>query len=214
MRNPEPSWDDAGLAPVVVQDHRSGRVLMVAYANREALAATRETGEAHFWSRSRAELWRKGATSGNTMRVVGIRDDCDGDALLYEVEPAGPACHTGTESCFTRPGDTDAQGTAWLEHLWSTIAERAAARPEGSYTARLLAEGVDAPARKVAEEAAEVLLAAKDHAAGGGSDARLAEEAADLLYHLLVLLAERGVEPAQVIDVLATRHQRRPSTSR
>lgn len=201
----EPAWDERGLVPVVVQDHRSGRVLMVAYADREALAATRETGSAHFWSRSRQARWHKGATSGNTMTVLDIRIDCDGDTLLYEVIPAGPACHTGSETCFTVAGEAEAQGFARLEDLWQTIAERAALRPTGSYTARLLAEGVDGPARKVAEEATEVVLAAKDHAAGDADDRRLAEEGADLLYHLLVLFAERGVEAAALLDVLTER---------
>ncbi len=198
----EPRWDDRGLVPVVVQNRRSGAVLMLAYANAEALAATRSTGEAHFWSRSRDEMWRKGATSGNTMQVIDIRDDCDGDTLLYLVDPAGPACHTGRVSCFT---DETAAGFADLERLWSTIRSRAAERPEGSYTARLLGKGVDGPGRKVAEEAIEVVLAAKDHSAGAADDRRVAEEAADLLYHVLVLLAERGVDPGLAIDVLSER---------
>jgi phosphoribosyl-ATP pyrophosphohydrolase/phosphoribosyl-AMP cyclohydrolase len=196
-------FDDRGLVPGIVQDARTGRVLMLAYLDAEALAATRRTGQAHFWSRSRQQLWHKGAMSGNTMAVHGIRTDCDGDALLIEVDPAGPACHTGTESCFT-DDEAAAQGFAALERLWATIADRAARRPEGSYTARLLAEGVDGPARKVVEEAAELAFAAKDHA-GEGAPARVSEEAADLLYHLLVLLAERGIAPADVLRVLEGR---------
>jgi phosphoribosyl-ATP pyrophosphohydrolase/phosphoribosyl-AMP cyclohydrolase len=199
----DPRFDERGLIPVVVQDRRSGRVLMLAYADAGALEATRETGEAHFWSRSRGERWHKGATSGNTMEVRDIRLDCDGDAVLYVVDPAGPACHTGQVSCFE---DAEpAAGFAALESLWAVIRDRAARRPEGSYTARLLAEGVDGPARKVAEEAVEVVLAAKDHATGRAGDRRLAEEAADLLYHLLVLLAERGTDPALVLEVLDER---------
>jgi len=198
----EPRWDDRGLVPVVVQDRRNGAVLMLAYANGEALAATRSSGEAHFWSRSRNELWHKGATSGNTMKVHEIRDDCDGDTLLYLVDPAGPACHTGTTSCFS---DEKLAGFADLERLWSTIRSRAADRPEGSYTARLLAAGVEGPGRKVAEEAIEVVLAAKDHSTGDADDRRVAEEAADLIYHLLVLLAERGIDPALALEVLSER---------
>ncbi|MGZ8786332.1 MAG: phosphoribosyl-ATP diphosphatase, partial [Acidimicrobiia bacterium] len=170
-----------------------------------SLELTRETGEAHFWSRSRQEIWRKGATSGNTMAVRSITGDCDGDALLLRVIPAGPACHTGAESCF----DGAEEVPEWLvpPDLWPVIAARAADRPEGSYTASLLEGGVDAVGRKITEEATEVLLAAKDHAAGIGPADRVAEEAADLVYHLLVLLAERGVSPADVASVLQSRSQ-------
>ena len=178
---------------------------MLAYMDAEALAATIETGEVHFHSRSRDRLWRKGETSGNVLRVVDLAIDCDGDALLVSVDPAGPTCHRGTRSCFDAdgaPSEPATQGFAWLETLWTTIAERAATRPEGSYTAGLLAGGVDAVARKVTEEATEVLLAASDDAeaerAGAeraGSREALAGETADLLYHALVLLAERGLEP-------------------
>jgi phosphoribosyl-ATP pyrophosphohydrolase/phosphoribosyl-AMP cyclohydrolase len=202
--NPPPKTERE-LIPVVVQDADSGRVLMLAYADAAALDATRRTGEAHFWSRSRGELWRKGATSGNTMRVRQVRFDCDRDALLYVVEPAGPACHTGAASCFSSPGDPCPAGFARLERLWATISTRAAERPEGSYTVRLLDAGVEGPARKVAEEAVEVVLAAKDHAAGDGGARRVAEEAADLVYHLLVLLAERSIDPRLVLEVLDER---------
>ena len=194
-----------GLVPVVVQDARDGRVLMVAYMDAEALAATIETGEVHFHSRSRDRLWRKGETSGNVLRVVDLAIDCDGDALLVSVDPAGPTCHRGTRSCFDpdgAPAEPTTQGFASLETLWTTIAERSATRPEGSYTAGLLEGGVDAVARKVTEEATEVLLAARDDAeaerAGADRTATreaLAGETADLLYHALVLLAERGLEP-------------------
>jgi len=212
-------YDAAGLVPVVVQDVADGRVLMLAWANAEAVAATLATGEVHFFSRSRGALWRKGETSGNVLRLAGLALDCDGDALLAQVEPAGPACHRGERSCFDPDGHAAAgptprpQGFAWLETLWATIGERAAARPEGSYTARLLAAGVDAPARKVAEEATEVLMAAKDDAVAeraGGDRATtrdaLAGEVADLLYHALVLLAERGLDPSAVITRLRERH--------
>jgi phosphoribosyl-ATP pyrophosphohydrolase/phosphoribosyl-AMP cyclohydrolase len=229
-----------GLVPAVVQDLADGRVLMVAYMDAEAVAATLRTGLVHFHSRSRDRLWLKGETSGNVLRLRGIELDCDGDALLVRAEPAGPTCHRGTRSCFDAaldrspapeaprrvteasadgsraagPGTASLQGFAWLEALWATILERAAVRPAGSYTARLLGGGVDAVGRKVTEEATEVLLAARDDAeaerAGGSreaTEAALAAEAADLLYHALVLLAERGMEPRGVLDVLQTRHR-------
>jgi phosphoribosyl-ATP pyrophosphohydrolase/phosphoribosyl-AMP cyclohydrolase len=207
-----------GLVPVVAQDFQDGRVLMVAYMDAEALAATIETGEVHFHSRSRGTLWRKGETSGNVLRVVDLAVDCDGDALLVSVEPAGPTCHRGTRSCFDpdgAPSEPTLQGFVALETLWTTIAERSVTRPDGSHTADLLAGGVDAAARKVTEEATEVLLAARDDAEAerAGVDRSrtrhaLAGETADLLYHALVLLAERGLEPRTVLDVLASR--RRP----
>lgn len=205
-----------GLAPAVVQDAADGRVLMLGWMDAEALEATLTTGEVHFHSRSRARLWRKGETSGNVLRLQDLAVDCDGDALLVSARPAGPTCHRGTRSCFDpagAAGDESVQGFAWLETLWATIGARAADRPPGSYTGRLLDGGVDAVARKVAEEAMEVALAAKDDAAAGpsGTDraptrARLAAEAADLIYHALVLLAERGLEPRGVIEELQARH--------
>jgi len=228
LRDPDDvRYGPEGLVPVVVQDAGDGRVLMLAWANAEAVAATFATGDVHFFSRSRAALWRKGETSGNVLRLVDLALDCDGDALLAQVAPAGPTCHRGERSCFdpdgaaqeigsaaaTEAGPETAQGFAWLETLWSTIADRSARRPEGSYTARLLAAGVDGPARKVAEEATEVLMAAKDDAVleATGADRSatreaLAGEAADLVYHALVLLAERGVPPATVIERLRARH--------
>ncbi|MGI8973409.1 MAG: bifunctional phosphoribosyl-AMP cyclohydrolase/phosphoribosyl-ATP diphosphatase HisIE [Gaiella sp.] len=180
------------LTPVIVQDVATDRVLMLAYADEEAIRRTRETGEAWFWSRSRQELWHKGATSGNTMAVEEIRDDCDGDALLYRVSPNGPACHTGAESCFT----------PWL---WRVVAERAAARPEGSYVAALLERGARAAAQKVGEEGLEAALAG-----AGESDERLVEELADLWFHSYVLLAARGLDPTRVEDVLRARHSAEP----
>jgi phosphoribosyl-ATP pyrophosphohydrolase/phosphoribosyl-AMP cyclohydrolase len=205
-----------GLVPAVVQDMIDGRILMLAYMDREALEASIATGEVHFHSRSRDRLWRKGETSGNVLRLIDLALDCDGDALLVTAEPVGPTCHRGTRSCFDpggAPAERTTQGFAWLEALWTTIASRAAKRPEGSYTARLLEGGTDAVARKVTEEATEVLIAAKDDAAAEamGSDrtgprAAVAAEAADLLYHALVLLAERGVAPAAVVEALRERH--------
>jgi phosphoribosyl-ATP pyrophosphohydrolase/phosphoribosyl-AMP cyclohydrolase len=175
------------LRPAIVQDADSGRVLMLAWMDDEAERRTRESGEAWFWSRSRQEYWRKGATSGNTMAVEELRDDCDGDALLLRVRPAGPACHTGSLSCFAPV-------------LWRVVSERAAERPEGSYTVKLLDGGVGACAQKVGEEAVELVRAALSE-----SDERVAEEAADLVYHLYVLLASRGVDIAAVEDELSRR---------
>jgi phosphoribosyl-AMP cyclohydrolase / phosphoribosyl-ATP pyrophosphohydrolase len=198
-----------GLVPAIVRDAADGEVLMLAWMDREALDATLATGDVHFHSRSRNELWRKGETSGNTLQVVDVNADCDADALLVTANPAGPTCHRGTRTCFDPEGAERAtpQGFAWLEQLWTTIADRAATRPEGSYTARLLDAGVDATARKVTEEATEVLIAAKDDATNStpASRSALANETADLLYHALVVLAERDLSPAEVIAVLRNR---------
>lgn len=195
-------FDEAGLVPAVVQDDATGTVLMLGYMNRESLQATLDDSLVTFWSRSRRELWQKGATSGDFLHLVDIAADCDGDALLVTAHPDGPTCHTGEPSCFD--GASDRQGFTQLEQLWTVIADRVATRPAGSYTADLVSGGVNATTRKLTEEATEVLLAAKDHAAGldGGE---LAEEAADLIYHLLVVLAERGTQPADVLDVLKRR---------
>jgi len=178
------------LRPAIVQHAETGRVLMLAWMDDEAERLTRESGEAWFWSRSRNELWHKGETSGNTLAVEELRDDCDGDALLLRVRPNGPTCHTGSVSCFA-PG------------LWRTISERARERPTGSYTVELLDAGVGACARKVGEEAVELAVAALDE-----DDERMVEEAADLVYHLYVLLAARGLDPGQVEDALAARAHR------
>jgi phosphoribosyl-ATP pyrophosphohydrolase/phosphoribosyl-AMP cyclohydrolase len=175
------------MKPAIVQDSATGRVLMLAWMDDEAERLTRETNEAWFWSRSRERLWRKGETSGNVLAVDELRDDCDGDAILLRVTPAGPVCHTGSTTCFA-------------PELWRTIAERAAERPAGSYTASLLDEGVGSCARKVGEEAVEVAVAALEE-----SDERVVEEAADLVYHLYVLLAARGLDVAQVEDELRLR---------
>lgn len=228
-KRPDLRYDERGLVPAIVQDAVDGRVLMLAWMDAEALEATLATGEVHFHSRSRGRLWRKGETSGNVLRLVDLAADCDSDALLVTVDPVGPTCHRGTRSCFDPDGADDVgrditrrgepaepatQGFAWLERLWTTIASRASERPEGSYTARLLDGGVDAVARKVTEEATEVLIAAKDDAAAqiAGADRTatskaLAGEAADLLYHTVVLLKERGLEPSSVVRVLRERHR-------
>ncbi len=175
------------LRPAIVQDAETNRVLMLAWMDDEAERLTRETGEAWFWSRSRQRLWRKGETSGNTLAIDEIRDDCDGDALLLRVRPAGPACHTGSVSCFA-------------PDLWRVVAQRALERPAGSYVAKLLDDGVATVARKVGEEAVETITAALAE-----SDDRLAEEAADLIFHLYVLLAACGVDLARVEEELAAR---------
>ena len=201
MDDSEIEFDQRGLVPCVVQDWRTGEVLMLAYMNAEALARTRETGEMHFFSRSRGELWHKGATSGNTQLVKAIRYDCDGDALLALVEPAGPACHTGERTCFHRGQLHPAAPHEVLPKLERTIAERDTARPAGSYTAALLADP-DRTGAKVREEAEEVARAAREE-----SDERLAEEAADVLYHVAVLLRGRGLSIADAERVLDGRRK-------
>ncbi len=216
MNRPAVTFGSDGLIPAIVQDATDGRVLMLAWMDDEALAATMDTGDVHFHSRSRDRLWRKGETSGHGLRLVGLDVDCDGDALLVTVDPVGPTCHRDTRSCFDAdgaPAESTSQGFAWLETLWTTIASRAAERPAGSYTTSLIEGGVDAVARKVTEEATEVLLAAKDDAtaeATGGDRAAtrvaLASETADLLYHGLVVLAERSLPPSAVIEALRARH--------
>jgi phosphoribosyl-ATP pyrophosphohydrolase/phosphoribosyl-AMP cyclohydrolase len=178
------------LTAAIVQDATTERVLMLAWMDAEALRRTRETGEAWFWSRSRQEYWRKGQTSGNTLAVDEIRDDCDGDALLLRVRPAGPACHTGAESCFA----------PWL---WRVISERARERPSGSYVVSLLDAGPAAAAQKVGEEGVEAALAGVSE-----SDDRLVEELADLWFHSYTLLAARGLDPARVEDELRRRDRR------
>lgn len=192
--------DAQGLVPVIVQDRASGDVLMLAWANGEALRLTAETGLAHFWSRSRGALWRKGETSGHELRVREARADCDRDVLLLVVEPAGPACHSGSRSCF---GEDSPTAAGMLEELRRVIAARVGADPERSYTARLLAKGLDHTLKKIGEEAVEVVLAAKAE-----SEARLASESADLLFHLLVALQQRGLSLARVLDELRARRGR------
>lgn len=183
------------LQAAIVQDAASGRVLMLAWMDEEALRLTRESGQAHFFSRSRDRLWRKGESSGNSLEVEELRDDCDGDAILLRVRPAGPACHTGSKSCFA----------PWL---WRAVAERAAARPKGSYVAGLLEQGPAAVARKVGEEGLEAALAG-----AGESDERLVSELADLWFHSYVLLAARGLDPADVECELERRIRPRTADS-
>ena len=192
-------FDASGLIPVVVQDRTSGDVLMVAWTNDAALQKTAETGIAHFWSRGRQSLWMKGETSGNLLHVVEMRVDCDRDTLLMVVEPEGPACHTGSRTCF---GDTTATRAGMLEELRRVIADRAEKQPAESYTARLLAKGLDHILKKIGEEATEVVIAGRAQ-----SDERLAEEAADLLFHLLVAFAYREVSFSRALDVLRDRRK-------
>ena len=198
-------FDERGLVPCVVQDWSTGEVLTLAYMNDEALRRTRETGETHFFSRSRSELWRKGETSGNTQRVRQLRFDCDADALVALVEPAGPACHTGERSCFHRELDSAAEPAPAAHEapaaLDRTLHDRARERPDGSYTVELL----DDPRRieeKIREEAGELARAAESE-----SDERLAEEAADVLYHLQVLLRSREVPLSDVLETLNARRR-------
>jgi phosphoribosyl-ATP pyrophosphohydrolase/phosphoribosyl-AMP cyclohydrolase len=189
-------FDERGLVPCIVQDWRSGEVLTLAYMNAEALKKTRETGEMHFWSRSRDELWHKGETSGNTQALKALRLDCDGDALLALVEPAGPACHTGERTCFHNGELEPAAPHEALPALERVLAQRDRDRPDGSYTTTLLNDPPKIGA-KVREEADEVA-----RAAAGEPDARVAEEAADVLYHLDVLLRSRGLGLADAEEVL------------
>ncbi|HEY2317591.1 MAG TPA: bifunctional phosphoribosyl-AMP cyclohydrolase/phosphoribosyl-ATP diphosphatase HisIE [Solirubrobacteraceae bacterium] len=202
MDDAEVAFDECGLVPCIMQDWRTGEVLTLAYMNADALSLTRETGEIHFYSRSRQELWHKGATSGNTMAVRAIRYDCDGDALLALVEPAGPACHTGERTCFHH-GELEPQAPGEvLSTLERTIDDRARTRPPGSYTVTLLDDPALAGA-KVQEEAEEVVRAAREE-----SDQRVAEESADVLYHLAVLLRARNLGLADAERVLDGRRGR------
>ena len=197
-------FDDQGLVPCIAQDFATGEVLTLAYMNEESLGLTVETGEVHFFSRSRGKIWRKGEESGNVLRVRQLRYDCDGDALLALVEPAGPACHTGERSCFYRElgeGERAPLAHEALPALERTLRSRAAEQPEGSYTTKLLGDP-KLLGEKVEEEAEEVVRAAREE-----SDGRVAEEAADLLYHLSVLLASREVSQAAAMEVLNGRRR-------
>lgn len=194
------TFDDRGLIPAIVQDARTREVLTLAYMNRESLARTIETRQTWFWSRSRNELWHKGETSGNTQEVVDLVADCDGDALVVLVNPAGPACHTGARSCFDL--DQAANIGALLNQLYELIESRQRERPEGSYTTYLFEQGIDKILKKVGEESAETIIAAKN------DDTKpLVGEVSDLIYHLLVLLVERGVSLDQIRDELEHRRK-------
>jgi phosphoribosyl-AMP cyclohydrolase / phosphoribosyl-ATP pyrophosphohydrolase len=208
MALPELRWPDSGLVPVVMQHAVTGEVLQLAYANREALLLTQQTGRVHFYSRSRREIWDRGKVSGIRFAVREIRLDCDGDAVLYMVEASGPACHTGERSCFfttltnvaseraPEPPALASQAGVLLE-VWQTIQERARTMPEGSYVAYLLREGVDKIGKKIGEEAAEVIIASKN-----GVAERTASEIADLWFHSLVALAACEMTPAEVFAQL------------
>lgn len=200
------AWDKgAGLLPAIVQHARTGQVLMLAFMNHEALRLTLSTGRAVFFSRSRGELWTKGETSGNYLNVVDVSADCDADSILVLADPLGPTCHNGTESCFADAAPTDVQTLSFLRVLETTIANRMAEKPEGSYTARLVAEGPGRIAQKIGEEGVETALAAVTR-----DDAGLLSECADLVYHLVVLLKSRDLELDDLVSELRSRHDRRP----
>jgi phosphoribosyl-ATP pyrophosphohydrolase/phosphoribosyl-AMP cyclohydrolase len=198
------NWDAAGLVPGIVEDARTGETRMLGYLNAESLRLSLESGLVHFYSRSRQRIWKKGETSGNLLELVEARVDCDGDTLLLRVVPHGPTCHTGTETCFfSAPLTASATpaGPVVIARLAETIAERQAERPDGSYTAYLFEQGIDKIGKKIGEEAAEVIIAAKN-----GEPGPLANEAADLLYHLLVLLRACDLPLDAVWQVLEERH--------
>lgn len=205
----ELKYDKDGLVPVIIQDSETKLVLTLAYASAEALEKTMADGETWLFSRSRQELWNKGATSGNTQKVISVRVDCDGDAVIYEVVPNGPACHTGEQSCFNETiyGDNRKSAGDMLDELKGLIRDRQKEMPEGAYTTYLFEEGVDKICKKVGEEAAEVIIAAKNRDAE-----ELSMETADLFYHVMVLLQEQGVDLDQVMDVLKERHQTKSSS--
>ncbi|AZN39137.1 bifunctional phosphoribosyl-AMP cyclohydrolase/phosphoribosyl-ATP diphosphatase HisIE [Paenibacillus albus] len=208
-------WNEAGLVPAIVQDAISKEVLMMAYMNEESYTRSIETGETWFWSRSRGELWHKGATSGNTQRIVSMHYDCDGDTLLVRVDQNGPACHNGTYSCFTNAVEgvkgaavggellQTSDRFAMLNQLEATIAQRYIERPEGAYTTYLFEKGVDKILKKVGEESAEVIIAAKNK-----DNDELRCEASDLIFHLMVLLRERGLSLDEIMVELNRRHNK------
>jgi phosphoribosyl-ATP pyrophosphohydrolase/phosphoribosyl-AMP cyclohydrolase len=200
---PEITFDAAGLIPAIVQDSSSGRVLMLGYMNRESLELTRSTGFVHFFSRSRRRLWKKGEESGHFLRMKGLLIDCDRDSLLVLAKPEGPTCHTGRESCFFEVLSGEAEpGSTALADLAKVISDRAQKRPKESYTVSLLEEGLDRILRKVGEESAELLVAAKN-----ADKEEIRREVADLLYHVLVLLQERRVPLNDVMEVLRERRR-------
>jgi phosphoribosyl-ATP pyrophosphohydrolase/phosphoribosyl-AMP cyclohydrolase len=210
-------FDERGLVPAIVQDARTREVLTLAYMNEESLRRTLAEGQTWFWSRSRSELWHKGATSGNTQRVVEVRLDCDADALVVLVEPRGPACHTGAVSCFARgpageavEDERDAFGIGVvLEELYAVVAGRRREMPAGSYTTYLFEQGLNKILKKVGEEAAETIIAAKD-----GDEKALTAETSDLIYHLVVLMVERGLTLEALAGELARRRGGRGTNER
>ena len=204
-------WDGDGLVPGIIQDARTGEVRMLGYLSAESLGLTVETGQVHFFSRSRQRIWKKGETSGNVLELVSVTPDCDGDTLLIQIIPHGPTCHTGAESCFYAAplavGDAEAAPSARvLDEVAAIVAERKRELPEGAYTTYLFSEGVDKIAKKIGEEAAEVIVAAKNEAAD-----ELTREAADLIYHLLVMLAACDVPVERVYAELAGRRGLKPA---
>ena len=206
MNEPQMKFNSEGLIPAIVQDAKTKEVLTLAYMNEESLRKTIESGETWFFSRSRQELWHKGETSGNTQSVRSVKYDCDKDALLVLVEPEGPACHTGTDSCFTgvlKKAEEKQTNRHFLHELEKIIAQRETDRPEGSYTTYLFEKGVDKILKKVGEEAAEVIIAAKNR-----DPEELKWESADLLFHLLVLLKEQNLPLDTVLDALEERHKK------
>ncbi len=200
----DPKYNEQGLVPVIAQDSRTGEVLMLAWMNAEAWRKTLDTRDAYFWSRERKTLWRKGETSGNTMKVEEVRLDCDTDAVLLKVIPAGPACHTSERSCFFNHviGEGGEFQAGFLSHLEAVIADRKANPEEGSYTSALFGEGINKISQKVGEESTETIVAAL-----GQTDDRVVSEVADLFYHTLVLLAARGLTLADVEKELERRHK-------
>ena len=200
MNPAELKFDERGLIPAIVQDARTREVLTLAYMNRESLARTLETSETWFWSRSRNKLWHKGETSGNTQQVVDLVADCDGDAIVVLVTPAGPACHTGARSCFELKQNEDLAGV--LTQLYTLIESRERERPEGSYTTYLFDQGIDKILKKIGEESAETIIAAKNE-----ETKPLVSEVSDLIYHLLVLLVARGVSLDQIREELVLRRK-------
>jgi phosphoribosyl-ATP pyrophosphohydrolase/phosphoribosyl-AMP cyclohydrolase len=198
MKIDDLKFDERGLIPAIVQDARTREVLTLAYMNRDSLVRTIETGQTWFWSRSRNELWHKGETSGNTQNVVSLHSDCDNDAIVVLVSPAGPACHTGARSCFDT--ETNEDLGLLLRDLYELIESRERERPEGSYTTYLFETGLDKILKKVGEESAETIIAAKNE-----DSTRLTAEVADLIYHLLVLLVARGVSLDEIRAEMASR---------
>ncbi len=193
-------YNEQGLVPAILQEQATGKVLMMAWMNPEALEKTVETGEAWFWSRSRQELWHKGGTSGNTQKILSVGVDCDGDTLLVQVMPKGPACHTGSWSCFE---NSDEVGPQIFNQLYGRIMERQETMPEGAYTTYLFEKGVDKILKKVGEEASEVIIAAKNR-----NPQELISETADLVYHMMVLLAEQGIKPEAIEEELKKRYNK------